>query len=140
MDDSFDPRTLDLTKMLIPNCTQDILNLLNELPCVKNNLVEHTNSGFDCMDITAKHAHKGSCAKILSKQYGFSLENTMALGDNFNDADMLACVGYPIVPASADEKIRKMANFVTSNSGQNPITTAIHHLFPDLLVSGLLNG
>lgn len=133
VDNDFNPCDLPLTKMLIPNCTPDIFKNFLKLDCIKNKEVEYTYSGKMFMDITAKNAHKGDGVQILSKKYGFSLENTLAMGDNDNDNQMLNIVGYPVVPSSSKPEMQIDNRFVSKPNGQNPLTHSIQSLFPDLL-------
>ena len=54
-----------------------------------------SSSGSDNIEITSMDAQKGVALEKFVKSRGISLEETMALGDNFNDVSMLQRVGRP---------------------------------------------
>ncbi len=82
------------------------------------------------LEIKKPNNSKYTAVKDMSRYYGFSLMNTLALGDNQNDFDLLRGVGWPIVPESAEFKYKRLAKFITSNSNNSPLTKCIKSLFP----------
>ncbi len=133
IDDNFDPYSLAINKVMIPECTPDIYDSLMNIPCVADGSVDYYFSGHEYVDIMKKGANKGHALEILSERYNFSLEHTLAMGDNYNDEKMLRAVGYPVVPSTAIDGIKELAGFVTAPNGENPLTHAIKTLFPGLL-------
>lgn len=124
---------LKVVKLMIPDCTTQQYRLLMDTPVGRSGQLEIAFSGNGLLDINAAGVSKGTAAQWLSQKYGFSLENTLAMGDNENDACMLGKVGYSVVPATAAPEIRALGGFVTCSNNDNPITHAITSLFPGLL-------
>ena len=91
-----------------------------------------SRSGKDLMDINAPGVDKGEGVRVLSEIYGFSLESTLALGDNGNDEAMLKMAGIPVAPMNAEENIKSIARLVTSANTDSPLTKAVRTLFPAL--------
>lgn len=133
MGENFNPNDYQVLKVMLPKCTPEIRDLLMELPCVREGRVEPSYSGDMFMDINAPGASKGNAAAELARRYGFSLEHTLAMGDNYNDEKMLSAVGYPVVPSTAEEEVRGFAKFITCPNSENPLTHAVNALFPGLL-------
>lgn len=133
MCDNFQPNDYQVLKFMLPKCTPEIRDLLMKLTCVREGRAEPSYSGDMFMDINAGGATKGAAAAELARRYGFSLEHTLAMGDNFNDEKMLAAVGYPVVPSTAVEEVRSFAKFVTCPNSENPLTHAVNALFPGLI-------
>ncbi|MEG1390184.1 MAG: HAD family hydrolase [Angelakisella sp.] len=133
MSKDFEPTDYNVIKFMIPNCTPEILEELQQLSCMRAGRVVPTYSGDMFLDINPAGVSKGAAAKKLSELYGFSLANTLAMGDNFNDAAMLQAVGYSVVPETAHEGVQALARFVTCGNNENPITHAVNTLFPGLL-------
>lgn len=59
------------------------------------------------MEITHREVSKDKALIELSKYYDVPLENTMAIGDNFNDIPMLSLAGLGIVMDNAPEEVKK---------------------------------
>lgn len=133
MGENFAPNDYRVLKVMLPNCTPDLRERLLQLPCVREGRVEPSYSGNMFMDVNAAGASKGTAARELARRYGFSLEHTLAMGDNFNDEKMLAVVGYPVVPCTAAQEVQGFARLVTCPNGNNPLTHAVNSLFPRLL-------
>jgi Cof subfamily protein (haloacid dehalogenase superfamily) len=92
-----------------------------------------SRSGAALLDINAAGVNKGEALRALSKKFGFSLEETMALGDNDNDAEMLRAAGIPVAPQNAEEAIRKLAVYITTAHTDSPLSHAVSQLFPGML-------
>ena len=90
-------------------------------------------SDVGLVDVNAAGVNKGKGAKVLSELFGFSLENTLALGDNYNDLEMLEVCGMPVVPQNGEESVKERARYVTAHNDDSPLTHAVRHLYPGLL-------
>lgn len=99
----------------------------------KNRELSVVRSGSEFFDINAPGVHKGIGLRILSEIYGFSMAETLALGDNDNDEEMLCMAGYSAAPENAVPSIKKLAAFVTTTNSASPLTHAIQHFCPGLL-------
>ena len=62
-------------------------------------------SGFDWLDMTPKDVNKATAMEALLSHLGITPSECMAIGDNENDAPMLAMVGYPIAMSDATPDI-----------------------------------
>ncbi len=76
----------------------------------------YTQLDFTLLDILPPTSSKGHGVAKLAKINGLGPENIMAIGDNFNDLEMLEYAGTPIVMANADARLRGMPNFYTTLS------------------------
>ena len=72
---------------------------------------------------------KGRGAGYLAEKEGFSLENSLAMGDSGNDLPMLRAVGWPVVPRSGEPDALALARYVTADNDHNPLTQAVRELF-----------
>ena len=71
---------------------------------------------FTLIDILPPDASKGHGVAKLAVINGLTAENVMAIGDNFNDLEMLEYAGTAVVMGNADPKLRGMRNFYTTLS------------------------
>ncbi len=84
-------------------------------------------------DVNAAGVCKGDGVAFMARHLGFSMENTMAMGDHFNDLSMLRDCGIAVVPENGLPQAKELADFITCNNNNAPLTYAINHLFPELL-------
>lgn len=69
---------------------------------------------FTLIDILPPDASKGHGVSTLAGLHGLSHDEIMAIGDNFNDIDMLQVAGTAVVMANADERLRQTEGFYTT--------------------------
>lgn len=80
---------------------------------------------FVNLEITPCGVTKASALVKLTEQLDIPLSQTAAIGDNFNDALMLAVAGLGIAMGNAPEKVRKLADQVTENNNEAGVAKAI---------------
>ncbi len=71
---------------------------------------------FTLLDILPPEASKGHGVAKLAEIHGFTHENVMTIGDNFNDLEMLEYAGTPVVMGNADTKLLERTEFYTTLS------------------------
>jgi len=59
------------------------------------------------------------------------MEETMALGDNFNDVSMLERVGKPVAMGNAAEEIKALCGEVTLTNEESGVGKAIMKVLED---------
>ena len=70
-----------------------------------------TISGDMWMDCMRKGINKGEAVKTLQESLGISPEETMAIGDQMNDIEMLNRAYYSFAIGNAREEVKKTARF-----------------------------
>jgi Cof subfamily protein (haloacid dehalogenase superfamily) len=84
-----------------------------------------SSSGSENIEITSLEAQKGIALEKFVQSRGMSLEETMALGDNFNDVSMLKKVGKPVAMGNAVEEIKALCGEVTLTNEESGVGRAI---------------
>ena len=69
-------------------------------------LTEYVHRDFSLIDVTAPTATKGRALAWRAAQLGLSRDEVMAIGDNFNDVEMLEFAGLPVVMANAVDGLK----------------------------------
>lgn len=131
-DPDFDPDTCDAIKFLLGYVTKEQSEAF-EAHFGPDKTLTMAYSGAGLFDVNAYGVDKSLGVKFLAQHYGFSLENTLAMGDHHNDIAMLTACGYSASPQNGQEEIKEMVRFVTSDNNTSPLTTAVQHFFPGLL-------
>lgn len=81
---------------------------------------------FTLLDILPPDASKGVGVEKLAAMHGFSHENVMVCGDNFNDLEMLDFAGTPVVMGNAAPELQEREDFYTTLSNdENGVALAI---------------
>ena len=76
------------------------------------------------LEITNSQVSKEKALRELAKTYGLALEQTMTLGDNFNDVPMLKIAGLGVAMANAPQEVKNCANVVTETNNHNGVSKA----------------
>ena len=71
-----------------------------------------TISHPEYLEFTAPGVNKGSGVRWLSRRLGIPLAQTMAIGDQHNDREMIEAVGHGVAMAGAPEAVRAAARYV----------------------------
>jgi hydroxymethylpyrimidine pyrophosphatase-like HAD family hydrolase len=88
-------------------------------------LTEYVHKDFSLIDITAPTATKGRALAWRAGQLGLTAAEVMAVGDNFNDLEMLEYAGTPVVMANAVEGLKGRGWHVTGHQDDAGLAQAI---------------
>jgi hypothetical protein len=81
---------------------------------------------FTLLDILPPHASKAHGLQKLSEIHGISSENVMAIGDNFNDLEMLEYAGTSVVMGNASQTLLEREEFFsTVSNDESGVAVAI---------------
>ena len=88
-------------------------------------LTEYEHRNFSLLDVTSPLATKGRALAWRAEQLGIAPGEVMAVGDNFNDLEMLEFAGRPVVMANAVEELRTRGWHVTAGHDEAGLAQAI---------------
>ena len=86
---------------------------------------EYLQRDFSLVDVTSAEATKGRALAWRAAQMGLTREEVMAVGDNFNDVEMLEFVGHPVVMGNAVDGLRTRGWHVTGHQDEGGVAQAI---------------
>jgi phosphoglycolate phosphatase (TIGR01487 family) len=89
--------------------------------------VRIVDTGFAYHMIDA-NVSKGRALKFIADKLGLSVEDFVAIGDSENDIEMLEVVGFGIAVANAHEKLKEVADLVTSKPNGDGVVEALEFL------------
>ena len=75
------------------------------------------------LEVMEKSVSKATGIEILLKHYGFTKEEAIAFGDNYNDTEMLQYIPQSVAMGNSPEKIKKLAAAVTDTNEDSGIYT-----------------
>lgn len=86
-------------------------------------------SGPNCLDFQNFGVNKGSAIRKIKEKFGFSADEVMSFGDNFNDLEMLFESGMAFVTEnSSDEMKEKSKASVIGSNNDGAVTKTIKKL------------
>jgi Cof subfamily protein (haloacid dehalogenase superfamily) len=91
-------------------------------------LTEYVPRDFSLVDVTAPNATKGHALAWRAEQLGLTRAQVMAVGDNFNDVEMLEYAGTPVLMANAVEGLKRPGWHVTGHQDEDGLAQAIREL------------
>ncbi|MBO9608959.1 MAG: HAD family phosphatase [Paenibacillaceae bacterium] len=90
----------------------------------------HIRSGDLFIDVMLPGVNKGTALEMLAKSRGVAREHIMAIGNYYNDVDMMTYAGLGVAMANSPEGVKQMADDVTFSNNENGVAAAIvKHLF-----------
>lgn len=88
-------------------------------------LTEYVHRDFSLVDVTAPNATKGSALAWRAEQLGLGRDEVMAVGDNFNDLEMLEYAGTAVVMSNAADGLKRREWHVTGHQDEGGLAQAI---------------
>ena len=86
---------------------------------------EYPARDLSIVDILNQECSKGHALERWASHRGIPKEQVMAVGDNYNDIEMLAFAGYPVIMGNASEDLRSRGWKVTLTNDQNGVAAAL---------------
>lgn len=119
-----DPSTI-FYKILAFSADKKVLNAIeNELKNIPS--IVSSSSGFQNLEINHVDGQKGLALDDYVKRLGISLQETMAIGDSYNDVSMLEKAGFAVAMGNAPEDIKKIAHYVTDSNDNHGFAKAVY--------------
>jgi Cof subfamily protein (haloacid dehalogenase superfamily) len=84
------------------------------------------------LEIMAAEASKSHAVRFLIGRMNISREETIAMGDSFNDREMIQFAGMGVAMGNAPDEIKAVAGYTTDTNNNDGVQLALVKLFPDL--------
>jgi Cof subfamily protein (haloacid dehalogenase superfamily) len=95
---------------------------------------EYPVRDLSIVDVLNQGCSKGHALEQWANYRGIPREQVMAIGDNYNDIEMLAFAGQPFIMGNASEELRGRGWTVTLPNDQNGVAAAIEQVLSGLRV------
>jgi Cof subfamily protein (haloacid dehalogenase superfamily) len=122
IDDVLNKENIAIQKFFIPTISgkTELISTLKEIDGISI-----TTSGPFNIEIMDTNGHKGNGIKVMAEYYNIPIENTVAIGDNFNDVPMLEVAGLSVAMGNADPSVKDIADVVTLTNNEHGVAHAI---------------
>ncbi len=86
------------------------------------------SSSIASFEVLAKNTHKGTAVLKLAEILGIDKSHTGAIGDYFNDYDMLKTVGVPACCGQAPQELKDISEFVACHCNKGAVADFIEYI------------
>jgi len=94
---------------------------------------EYPERDLSIVDVLNTGCSKGHALERWADYRGIPRDRVMAIGDNYNDIEMLAFAGYPVIMGNASEELRGRGWTVTLSNAQNGVAAALEPVLAGLV-------
>lgn len=122
----------EIVKVLYMNTDYSYLyKIEEELKDITQNIdVSYSSNRY--IEFNHKGVNKGAGLLALAKMLGVKQEETIAIGDNFNDLSMIKVAGLGVGVQNAAEGIKKDCDYITeATCNENAVAEVIHKFIID---------
>lgn len=114
-----------LSKMLIIDDPIKLNQVQSELIALIGNEAHITKSKPHYLEITHKEGTKGHALRFMAEHLGCSTQETIAIGDSWNDHEMIEAAGLGIAMGNATDKLKAIADYVTFSNNEDGVRHVI---------------
>lgn len=109
---------------------EEVLLMSEFAQLIETHRTEYPIRDLSILDILPPGCSKGSALERLAGRFGISRTAIMAIGDNYNDLEMLRYAGQPVLMSNAPEELQDIAAdegwFITASNDEHGVARAIH--------------
>ena len=92
------------------------------------------------VDVLKSGCSKGHAVERWARHRGFRRDEVMAIGDNYNDLEMLAFAGVPFIMENASPELKAYGWQVTRSNDENGVAAAIAQVLGSARLEAALEG
>jgi len=81
------------------------------------------------LEIMDPKASKANAIRFISERMNIDRSDVIAMGDNFNDREMIRFAGMGVAMGNAPDEIRKEADYVTDTNNNEGVRKALEYFF-----------
>ncbi|MBP1990263.1 Cof-type HAD-IIB family hydrolase [Paenibacillus eucommiae] len=113
------------TKMLIIDDPALLDQMAVELQVILQDQVHITKSKAHYLEFLHKEGNKGSAVTFLANHIGCEIDQVIAIGDSWNDREMLEAAGLGVAMGNALDELKAIAGYVTSSNNEEGVKHVI---------------
>jgi Cof subfamily protein (haloacid dehalogenase superfamily) len=113
------------TKLLIIDMPEKLDRIGDDFRNTLGTEAHITKSKPNFLEIMHPEGTKGNALRYLAKHYNCPMEATIAIGDSWNDHDMVEIAGLGVAMANAVEPLKLIADFITTSNNQDGVKLVI---------------
>ncbi|WP_127490850.1 Cof-type HAD-IIB family hydrolase [Paenibacillus glycanilyticus] len=112
-------------KMLIIDDPAYLDQLAEELKPIIGDRVHITKSKPHYLEFMHKEGTKGHALRFMAEHLGCGVEQTIAIGDAWNDHEMIEAAGLGVAMGNATPKLKEIADYITLTNNEEGVRHVI---------------
>lgn len=121
--DSTKFENLTIHKILLLGNEEKLKLVRNEINEINNITVCNSKTGY--LEITSFGASKRTAFEYLLEYLSVASKDSLAIGDSYNDLELLQCVEIGIAMENSPEEVKRVAKYVTYSNDKNGVEYAL---------------
>jgi Cof subfamily protein (haloacid dehalogenase superfamily) len=106
-----------------------LMSFEDEMKPITNDAVSVSYSSNRYMELNKLGVNKGDAMLDLAKRLGVKIEETIAVGDNYNDMSMLKVAGLSVAAGNAIEDVKNVCGYTCKNDNNEGVLAEIIEKF-----------
>jgi Cof subfamily protein (haloacid dehalogenase superfamily) len=98
---------------------------LDEITVMKT---QYDHRDLCILDILTRNCSKGHALRRWAGEQRISREQIMAIGDNYNDLEMLEFAGFPVIMGNASQELKQNGWKITASNAESGVAVALEEL------------
>jgi Cof subfamily protein (haloacid dehalogenase superfamily) len=123
--DFFSLSALPLTKLLIIEDPKNLEQIENDFRRAFGNLVHITKSKPEYLEVLHLEGTKGCAINFLAGHFGIDMSQVIAIGDSWNDHDMIEMAGLGVAMGNAIASLKEKADYVSLTNNDDGVAHVI---------------
>lgn len=78
------------------------------------------------LEVSSHKANKGDALAVVANHYNIKREEVLAIGDSYNDLDMIEWAGIGVAMGNARNVVKEAADYVTSTNDEHGVAEALY--------------
>ena len=116
-------------KILIAGNVAEILTIEKQLIAQYQDQLNIYKSQPRYLEVMHQQASKTNAIKLLMAKYGIKQDEIIAIGDNYNDKNMIEFAGIGVAMGNAPDEIKKVADYITDTNNNEGVAKALKKFF-----------
>lgn len=125
---SIDEINSDISKILIKAKRETLIDLREKFRHYKDES-KIIFSELSLLEFMSLETNKGYSLEQIAKYYNIDLKETIAIGDNYNDMEMIEKAGLGVAVNNAVDDLKNIADYVTINSNEDDAISEVIEKF-----------
>lgn len=119
---------LNWGKMIFMDWPHNLSRVRKFIETKKDNVLNPVSTSIFTYEILAAGVSKGTAVKELAKSLGISIEHVAAIGDYYNDLEMLLSVGLPAACGQAPKALKDAAKFQAVHCNKGAVADLLNYI------------
>lgn len=113
------------TKMLMIDTPERLDELAPEIRELLGDIVHITKSKPHFLEVTHRDGTKGNALRFLANHFDCTIEETIGIGDSWNDHDLIETAGLGVAMANSVPSLKKIADYITLSNNEEGVRHVI---------------